>query len=73
MRRMPRTAEASACSGTRDAREEVPHHDHLAKDELEPAARRIWCTTMNITSSFASSSSRDPMPVCSASSGSTLM
>ncbi len=70
MRRMPRTAEASACSGT-TGRANRSRTATISRSASLNQSSSIWWTTMNIVSSFVSGPS--PMPVWSDSSGSTLM
>ena len=72
MRRMPRTAEASACSGTGACAKRSRTETISRKMSLNQSSS-IWCTTMNMTSSFESSASAAPMPVCKDRSDSTSM
>ena len=72
MRRMPRTADASACSGT-GARAKRFRTETISRRMSLNQSSSIWCTTMNITSSLVSSASLAPIPVCSDRSGSTRM
>jgi len=70
IRRMPRTAAASACSGT-TGRANRSRTTTISRRASLNQSSSIWCTTMNIVSSFVSGPS--PVPLWSDSSRSTLM
>ncbi len=72
IRRMPRTADASACSGTRGLAKRSRTVTSSRSASLNQSSS-IWWMVMNITSSLASEASSGSRPPWSESRSSTRM